>query len=136
MSSASIRLRTSLIRSARPSASTKRSRSVVATNFLLVGGRCADTKARNCLPPAEVRRRLAQIHVAVEDVLVDLAVKTDGLAHVAGVEVLSAVDDEPDLVRGPVRAEHLGIDALVVHGVGSVDGIPRLHQHPPDEVVE
>src|SRR5215211_2292692 len=136
MSSASIRLRTSLMRSARPSASTKRSRSVVATNFLLVRGRCADTKARNCLQSPWWRRLSSSGRLAVEDVLVDLAVEADRLADVARVEVSAAVDDHPDLVRRTIRAQHLGIDALVVRRIGSVDGIPRLHQHPPDEVVE
>ena len=39
-------------------------------------------------------------------------------------------------MRRAIGAQHLGIDALVVHGIRGVDGIPRLHQHPPDEVVE
>ena len=56
--------------------------------------------------------------------------------HVAGIEVLAPVDDQPDLVRRAIGAQHLGIDALVVHGIRGVDGIPRLHQHPPDEIVE
>src|SRR4029079_13707203 len=135
MSSASMRMRTSLTRSARPSASTKRSRSVVATNFLLVGGRCADTKARNCLPPPESgENALAEIDFAAQKVLVDLAVEADREAHVVGIEVLSAVDDHPDFVRRAERGEHLGVDAFIVDGIRRVDRVATLHQHPPAEI--
>ena len=81
-------------------------------------------------------RGLAEVGVAVEDVLVDLAIEADGLPDVAGIEVLAAVDVHPDLVGGPVGAEYLGVDALVVDRIRRVDGIARLDQHPPDEIVE
>jgi hypothetical protein len=101
------------------------------------GGRCADTKARNLLPPAESGDDgRAEAGVAVQNVLVDLAIEADRLADVAGIEILAAVDHHPECVGRPVRAEHLGVDPVVVDRIRRVDGIARLRQHPPDEIVE
>jgi hypothetical protein len=75
------------------------------------------------------------VGVAIHDVLVDLAVEADRQADVAGIEVVAAVDDQPDAVRRALRPEHLRVDALVVDGVRRSDAIARLRRHPPDVVV-